>query len=82
MKIDLDLNIDNKDELIDSINNSIIALNDIINHFIFGILEGLSGPWLRFYEIHNCNLEECKLLLEKRLKVLKQIYDQILEKEK
>lgn len=81
MKIDLDLNIDNKDELIDSINNSIIALNDIINHFIFGILEGLSEPWFRFYEIHNCNLEECQLLLEKRLKVLKQIYDQLLEKE-
>ena len=81
MKIDLDLNIDSKDELIDSINNSIIALNDIKYHFAFGLIDGLGSSWHQFFENHNNNFNECQLLLEKRLEVLKQIYDQLLKKE-
>ena len=81
MKIVLDLNIETKDELLDAINNGIVALNNIRGLFALGIDWQLPHEWLEFLKKHNNNKNECDILLTERLKLLHQIYNQLSEEE-
>ena len=68
--------VDNKEELLDALNNSIIAFSDIVSAFYLGLSDNLSHGWNRWSEKYS-SCEECYKVLSKRKDLLKDIYRQI-----
>ena len=68
--------VDNKEELLDALNNSIIAFSDIVGAFYLGLSDNLSYKWKRWSEKYS-SCEECYKVLSKRKELLKDIYRQI-----
>ena len=68
--------VDNKEELLDALNNSIIAFNDIVGTFYLGLTDNLSYSWNRWSEKYS-SYEECYKVLSKRKELLKDVYKQI-----
>lgn len=72
MKIALD---NSKEEMLDALNNSIVALGDIATSFYLGCQ--VSPKWAEWQEKQNIGSDECYEILNKRVSVLKSIYGQI-----
>ena len=79
MKIEVDLDIENKEELIDALNYSILALRDIRTFFLYKIINRLPKRWTKFLKIHNKDFDECVEIFNKRLNLLKGFYDKLKE---
>lgn len=79
MKIEVDLDIENKKELIDALNDSILALCDIRTYFLYNMIDRLPKRWTKFLKIHNKNFNECVEIFNKRLNLLKGFYDKLKE---
>ena len=79
MKIEVDLDIENKEELIDALNDSILALHDIRTFFLYHIIDRLPKRWIKFLKMHNNNFNECIKVFNKRLNLLKGFYDKLKE---
>ncbi len=71
------IDVEDKEELLDALNNSIIALAEVRTKFFFGGIE-LSEKWNKWLtNNHNNSCIECYELLNKRVKLLQNIFKQI-----
>ena len=72
------INIDDKEKLLDALNNSIVAFGDIINAFYLGC--DIPSKWQKWVDDRNSTHEDCYIELSSRYELLKEVYQQI-EKE-
>ena len=76
MKEEIKLHIENKEELLDALNNAIVALNEVKNKFFLGAIN-LNNQWETWLQKHNNNIDECVELLTRRLEILNDVYNQL-----
>lgn len=71
------INIDEKSEdLLDAINNGMMALNEIRKIFFYGLSDELPGEWYKWYiKKQNSNSDKCYQLISDRLAVLNKLYN-------
>ena len=68
--------VDDKEKLLDALNNSIVAFNDVVGAFYLGLSDNLSHSWNHWSEKYS-SCEECYKVLSERKELLKDIYRQI-----
>ena len=73
------INVDDKEKLLDALNNSIIAFGDIVSSFYVGCeLPKKWNDWmLKNMVENNKSYDDCYKTLSERYKLLKDIYWQI-----
>ena len=70
------IQVEDKEEFLDALNNSIVALNEVKNKFFLGAIN-LNNQWETWLQKHNNNIDECVELLTRRLEILNDVYNQI-----
>ena len=70
------IDVDDKEKLLDALNNSIIAFSDVVGAFYLGLTDNLSYSWNHWSERYS-SCEECYEVLSKRKELLKDVYKQI-----
>ena len=75
MKITLE--VEDKEKVLDAINNGTAALSTIYPYFAYWILDGLDHKWHDWWEAHNKDYDECAKLIADRMEILKDIFKQI-----
>ena len=74
------IEVEDKEELLDALNNSMVALAEVRSKFFFGGVE-LTEKWHKWLTKHNNSCIECYELLTKRVNLLQNIFKQIEESE-
>ena len=74
------IEVEDKEELLDALNNSMVALAEVRTKFFFGGIE-LTEKWHKWLTKHNNSCIECYELLTKRVDLLQNVFKQIEESE-